>query len=65
MKLRQFVGDYSGFWELPNPFEEGTSLFKCLEGVFVCEADEEERLKWKKVLRKATEEEIVWYNSQI
>lgn len=64
MKLRQFVGDYSGFWELPNPFEEGTSLFKCLKGIFVCESNGD-TLKWKRVLRKATKEEIVWYNSQI
>lgn len=59
-----YVEDFSGFHFLSNPFREGTHIFTCLSGEFICESPEEgSRLKHSRVLRPASDEEAKYYMS--
>lgn len=56
------VENYGGFDFILNPFEEGTHIFTCLSGKFVCVSPEEgDRFKYCPVLRPASEEEVAYY----
>mgnify|MGYP003436246795 FL=1 len=59
-----FVEDFAGFNFLVNPFREGTHIFTCLSGEFICESPEEgDRFKHSRVLRPASDEEVEHYMS--
>ena len=61
-----FVEDFSGINFLPNPFQEGTHIFTCLKGEFICESPEEGgRFKYSRLLRPASDEEVKYYNRNI
>ena len=63
MKKKSFVEDYGGFDFILNPFEEGTHIFTCLSGKFVCVSPSSgERFKYSRVLRPASEEEVKHYD---
>lgn len=57
------VENMYGFNFLPNPFQEGTHIFTCLKGEFICVSPEEgERFKYSRVVRPASDEEVKHYN---
>ena len=59
-----YVEDFAGFNFLVNPFREGTHIFTCLSGEFICVSPEEgDRFKHSRVVRPASDEEVEHYMS--
>ena len=55
-----FVEDLSGFNFVKNIHQEGTHIFECASGFFVCNSpQEDDSFKHQKVLREATEQEAM------
>lgn len=63
--IKKTVSDMSGFNFIKNPFQKGTTIFKCFDGIFICETPEpDDRHKYQTVIREATNAESEYHNSK-
>lgn len=57
------VNDLSGYNFIKNPLQEGTHIFSCWDGTFICTSPHEgERFKYMEVLRETNEDEENFLN---